>query len=58
MRKAKKLSITLMASVMALGVVALQHNQLTHLMAINILIPNAHQYPLQQVMLTQLWALL
>ena len=44
MRKAKKLSLTLMASVMALGVIALQHNQLTHLMAINILIPFVHQF--------------
>ena len=44
MRKAKKLSLTLMASVMALGVIAFTAQPANASYGLNILIPFAHQF--------------
>ena len=56
MKASKQFSIVLAAAVLAFGAVTVAPQQ-TLLMATNILIPNVHQYLLQQVMLIQPWVL-
>ncbi|MFQ9506603.1 MAG: hypothetical protein ACLRZ2_09445 [Veillonella sp.] len=57
MKASKQVSIVLAASVLAFGAVTVAPQQADASMATNILIPNVHQYLLQQVMLIQPWVL-
>ena len=58
MKVSKQFSIVLAASVLAFGVATLAPQQVDASYGYKYTDSQRHQYPLQQVMLIQLWALL